>query len=181
MRLPLPTFLLAAALAGLLTACQGSTATALAPFAPASADNYLKVRFDGQTHVYPNASFSSGQLGSIKSLNITSGLEADGYLTLDLFGTQAGTYPHRQAMNQYADVSQVEYKIGGKVFDSYKALVCPTAAGYYATPGQVVVTEYVPGHRLRGTFTGALLDQNDPDECSKRGKPFSGEFCLTKN
>ncbi len=181
MRLPIFHFLAVSALAALLTACQDTTAIALAPFAPASADNYLKVSFDGKTRTYADASFGSGQLGAIKTINITGGSTADDYLTLDVFGSAAGTFPYRQAMSQYTAVSQVEYKLGGKVFDNYKALVCPTSAGYYSTQGQVVITEYVPGQRLRGTFAGALLDQNDPDECSKQSKPFSGEFCLTKN
>ncbi|HET9504626.1 MAG TPA: hypothetical protein VFO93_13880 [Hymenobacter sp.] len=181
MRLPLPTFVAAAALAVLLGACQGRPAPTPTTAAPALADNYFKVSFNGQTRTYADVSFGDGQLGALKSLHIAAGSTADAYLTLDVFGRQAGTFPYRQALSQYEGVSQAEYKIGGKVFASYKALVCPTSAGYYSTQGQVVITEYVPGQRLRGTFAGALLDQDDPDQCSKQATPFSGEFCLTKN
>jgi hypothetical protein len=83
-------------------------------------------------------------------------------------------------MNSYAQVSQVEYQTQGTKFANYKAMVCPTESGYYSTDGAVNVTEYVPGKVAKGTFTGALLDQNDEDLCAKAGKSFSGEFSVVE-
>ena len=157
-----------------LSACQAEGPT------PQASSNFIKVNFDGQTRTYTNASLSEGRLGSLSSYIISGGNAAGDDLSIAVFATKAGTYPYRQDVNSYRDASQVEYKTGGEVYNNYKALLCPTSAGYYSTVGQVVVTEYVPGQRVRGTFAGALLNPNDPDECSKQGKPFSGEFYWVK-
>ncbi|MDO7874370.1 hypothetical protein Q5H93_06470 [Hymenobacter sp. ASUV-10] len=158
-----------------LSACQAEGP------APQASSNFIKVNFDGQTKTYTNASLGEGRLCSLSSYSISGGNAAGDDLSITIFATKAGTYPYRQDVNVYHDGSQVEYKTGGEVFNNYKALVCPTSAGYYSTVGQVVVTEYVPGQRVRGTFAGALLNPNDPNECSKQGKLFSGEFYWVKH
>lgn len=143
--------------------------------------NYLKVTFDGKTTLYPDVRFSEAQLGDTKGWQICSGSSGDNHLTVFVYGTKAGTYPYRKDMNSYAQVSQIDYQIQGTQFANYKAMVCPTESGYYSTDGAVHVTEYVPGRLAKGTFTGALLDQNDEDLCSKTGKSFSGEFSVVEN
>ena len=180
----------AGVLASLLTSCQ-STPAAKAESKPSTevangstgtnSQNYLKVTFDGKTTVYPDASISDeGQLGSVKGWQISAGSSGDNYLTIYVYGTQAGIFPYRKDMKTYEQVSQVDYKVWGTQFSNYKVVVCPTESGYYSTDGQVKVTEYVPGKLARGTFSGVLLDQNAEDQCSKVGKPFSGEFSLVK-
>jgi len=168
-------FLVASLLLNLLPACQSQEAD---PLTPDAGQNYVKVTFDGQTTTYTSASFTKGQLGSLVSRGLTAH-DAGGYLTVDVFGTQAGTYAFRKDVNQYAQVSQIEYRMGGTNYTNYKAVVCPTSSGYYSTDGQVVIDYDKEGRRMKGTFSGSLLDQNEADQCNKVGKPISGEFSLT--
>lgn len=148
---------------------------------PAFSQNYLKVTFDGKTTLYPDVRLSEAQMGAIKGWQICTGASGDNHLTLFVYGTKAGTYPYRKDINSYAQVSQVDYQTQGTQFTNYKAVVCPTQSGYYSTDGAVNVTEYVAGKVAKGTFSGALLDQNDEDMCSKIGKSFSGEFSVVEN
>ena len=169
----------ASVLVSLLTACQEGT-EATAP-TPDDSQNYIKVTFDGQTKVYTDVSLNDeGSLGSVVSWGMTAGSSANDYLTISLFGAKAGTYPFRKKIDNYTQVSQVEYKTHDTSFNNYKALICPASSGYYSTDGQVTVTYYNAGKLAKGTFSGTLLDQNETDECNKVGKPFSGEFFLTK-
>jgi hypothetical protein len=144
----------------------------------ASSKNYLKVTFNGQTKVYTDVRFSESKLSSVAILDINAGSSASDRLTISVFGLKAGTYPYRDNLNKYDQVSQVEYKTNNTVFNNYKALVCPTESGYYSTSGQVKVEEYVAGKLARGSFSGALLDSHG-DDCSKESVPFSGEFYVT--
>lgn len=143
---------------------------------PASEKGTLKVTFDGKTMVYSDARISEGKLGSIVSLNLNAGSTETDYLTMTVFGSQAGTYPYKQNVNDYKQVSQVEYKTGKTSFNNYFAQVCPDKSGYYSTTGVIKIEEYVPGKHARGTFSGALLDANSENECNPVSKPFSGEF-----
>lgn len=163
-----------------LTSCQSSSPAETAATA-APAKNYIRFTFDGQTKEYTQVSLDVGQLGSLKLYDI-NGASPDGEnLSLAVYGTKAGTFAYRPTANDYHDVSQVTFQTKGGLFNNYKALICPATSGYYSTAGQVVVTEYVPGQLARGTFSGALLDANDPDPCNKQGKAFRGEFYVTKN
>lgn len=166
-----------------LAACQYSpTAEAAASTSTAPAGkSYLRFTFDGQTRACNHVSLAAGQLGSLKSYIIQASTPQGDNLDLNIYGTTAGTFPYRPTANAHDSVSQVTLQTPAAVFNNYKALVCPATSGYYSTIGQVVVTEYVPGKLARGTFSGALLDANDPDMCSKRGKAFSGEFYVTKD
>lgn len=162
-------------LVGLFVAC-GSSMNGSDPVAPAG-NNYVKVTFDGQTKTYTNVDINQAgtTLGSV-----SAGSKANGYVDLSFYGAAAGTYPYKQKISEYSGVSQVEYTIANTVFTNYKARVCPTTSGYYSTQGAIKLTEYVPGQVAKGTFSGELLNQNDPDECSTKGVPFSGEFSITK-
>jgi hypothetical protein len=162
-----------------LVACQPSPAETAAP--ATTAKNYIRFTFDGQTKEYTQVSLGVGQLGVLQSYHINGTSPSGETLSLAVYGTTAGTFPYRPTANDYHDVSQVTFQTKAGEFNNYKALICPTTGGYYSTPGQVVVTEYVPGKLARGTFSGALLDTNDPDLCNKQGKAFSGEFYVTKN
>jgi len=173
------SFTTASVLVSLLTNCQEST-KASAP-TPDPSQNYIKVTFDGKTKVYTDVSLEDeGSLGSVVGWGMTAGSSTNDYLTISLFGAKAGTYPFRKDIDNYTQVSQVEYKTRNTIFNNYKALICPTTSGYYSADGQVVVIYYNAGKLAKGTFSGTLLDQNEADECSKVGKPFSGEFFLTK-
>ncbi|UOQ69730.1 hypothetical protein [Hymenobacter volaticus] len=177
------TLIAASLLVSALPACQfNSEAKAESKDArPATSQNYLKVTFDGKTTLYRDVRFSEAQMGSIKGWQICTGSSGDNHLTVFVYGTKAGSFPYRKDMNSYAQVSQVDYQTQGTKFANYKAVVCPTESGYYSTDGAVNVTEYVAGKVAKGTFTGALLDQNDEDMCAKTGKPFSGEFSVVEN
>lgn len=141
----------------------------------------LKVTFDGKTRIYTDARISEGKLGSIVSLSINGGSTESDYLTITAFGDGAGTYPYKQDINDYKEVSQVEYKTAGTSFNNYFAQICPDKSGYYSTKGEVKILEYVPGKHAKGTFSGALLDSNSEDACNPDSKPFSGEFDLKLN
>jgi hypothetical protein len=177
-------FLLSLCTAGLalsgLIACHTSTLAEAATPAPA-AKSYLRFTFDGQTRECSHVSLAAGQLGTLKTYIIQGTTPQGDNLDLAIYGTTAGAFPYRPTANAYDNVSQVELQTPAALFNNFKALVCPATSGYYSAPGQVVVTEYVPGQLARGTFSGALLDANDPDMCSKQGKAFSGEFYVTKN
>ncbi|KAA6439363.1 hypothetical protein FEM33_13965 [Dyadobacter flavalbus] len=160
-----------------LLACQNSNE----PPASSTEKGTLKVTFDGKTRIYTDARISEGKLGSIASLSINGGSTESDYLTITAFGSEAGTYPYKQDINDYKAVSQVEYKTAGTSFNNYFAQICPDKSGYYSTKGEVKILEYVPGKHAKGTFTGALLDSNSEDECNPASKSFSGEFDLTLN
>lgn len=141
----------------------------------------LKVTFDGKTRIYKDARISEGKLGSIVSLSINAGPDETDYVSLTAFGSEAGTYPYKQDINDYKQVSQVEYKTGGTVFNNYFVQICPDKSGYFSTKGEVKITEYTAGKHARGTFTGALLDASSENECNPASKSFSGEFDITLN
>lgn len=143
----------------------------------AEGKNYVKVTFNGQTKTYTdvNTSQAGNTLGSI-----TAGSSETDYLDLSFYGAAVGSYPYKQKVSEDSGVSQVEYKTAGKVFNNYKARVCSTTSGYYSTQDTITLTEYVPGKMAKGTFTGELLDQNNPDKCSTKGVPFNGEFSITQ-
>ncbi|GAB3945158.1 hypothetical protein GCM10028805_13790 [Spirosoma harenae] len=169
-----PKLVLAASLLiSLLGACNQSTQSGEA----IPTGSYLKVNFNGQTKTYTevNITQAGNTLGEIKG----SLPDADN-LSVAFFGSTAGTYPYKQKMSEYSGVSQIEYSLGGRVYNNYKARVCPATSGYYSTQGVVKLTEYIPGKLAKGTFTGELLDANDPDQCSTNSVPFSGEFSITK-
>ncbi|WP_031529981.1 hypothetical protein [Dyadobacter crusticola] len=146
---------------------------------PASGKTTLKLTFNGVTRVYSDARFSEGKLGSISSITVNAGSSGADYLSLSVYGSGAGTYPYKQDMADYHGVSQVEYKINGKLFNNYFAKICPAESGYYSTTGQIKIDEYVAGKRAKGTFTGALLDAHSEDECNPSPNSFSGEFDIT--
>lgn len=145
----------------------------------ASEKGTLTVTFDGKTRIYKDARISVGKLGSIASLSINAGSEAADYLSLTAFGSEPGTYPYKQNINDYKQVSQVEYKTGGTVFNNYYVLICPEKSGYHSTSGELKITEYTAGKHAKGTFSGALLDANSENECNPVSKSFSGEFDIT--
>jgi len=164
---------------GLLTSllsCQNSNEPSTS-----SKNGTLKVTFDGKTRIYTDARISEGKLGSKVSLSINAGSDGSDYLSVTAFGTEAGTYPYKQKINDYKQVSQVEYKTGGTVFNNYFAQICPDKSGYYSTTGEVKITEYAAGKHAKGTFTGALLDANSENECNPASKSFSGEFDIKLN
>ena len=161
-------------LLGSLFACQkGNDLTS------SSNKTTLKVTFDGKTKVYNDAHISEGKLGSIVTIGITAGSSASDYLSLTAFGAQTGTYPYKQDINNYTQVSQVEYKTAGTVFNNYFVQICPDKSGYSSSTGEIKLTEYVAGKHAKGTFTGALFNANDEEECNPQGKSFNGEFDIT--
>jgi hypothetical protein len=166
-----------------LVACQPSAPAeaAVSTSTPPAGRNHFRFTIDGQTRECNHVSLTVGQLGKLKSYVIEGGTPQGDNLSLTIYGTAAGTFPYRPTANAYDSVSQVQLQTPAAQFNNYKALVCPTSSGYYSTPGKVVVTNYVPGKLARGTFSGALLDANDPDLCSKQGKSFSGEFYVTQD
>ncbi len=178
MRLLIPLCAASLALSGLV-ACRSAVSDAATP--TPTGKNYLRCTLDGRTYEYTDVSLAQGQLGALQSYHIEGGAVPSESLSLTIYGTKAGTFPYRPTLNAYENVSQVTFQAPRSQFNNYKALICPTMSGYYSTAGQVVVTEYVPGKLARGTFSGALLDAHDPDECNKQGKAFSGEFYVAKN
>lgn len=136
----------------------------------------LTVTFDGKTKVYNDARVSEGKLGEIVSLNFNAGSEASDNLSITVFGTQAGSYPYKQKIDDYKQVSQIEYKTKETVFNNYFVQICPDKTGYYSTPGEVKIEEYVAGQHIKGTFSGALLDAHSENECEPVNNTFSGTF-----
>jgi len=154
-----------------LLACQNkseSTST--------SEKSTLKLTFNGKTKTYHDASISEGKLGSIESIGITAGSDGSDYLSLTAYGSQAATYPYKQEINNYTQVSQVEYKTAGTVFNNYFAQMCPDKSGYRSTKGEITILEYEPGKHAKGTFSGALIDANGDEQCNPDSASFSGEF-----
>jgi hypothetical protein len=154
-----------------LLACQGTKESA-----GSSEKSTLKVTFNGRTKTYNDASISEGKLGSIETIGITAGPDGSDYLSLTAYGSQAGTYPYKQDVNNYTQVSQVEYKTAGTVFNNYFAQICPDKSGYRSTIGEIKILEYEAGKRAKGTFSGALIDANGAEQCKPDSASFSGEF-----
>lgn len=167
------TFLSAGLLVGLI-ACQQSQESS-----DSSEKATLTLTFNGKTKTYTDASISEGKLGSIVSIGITAGSTGDDYLSLTAFGDQAGTYPYKQDIGNYTQVSQVEYKINGTVFNNYFTQICPDKSGYSSSKGAIKITEYTPGKHAKGTFSGALFDANNAEECNPDSAALSGEFDIT--
>jgi hypothetical protein len=144
-----------------------------------SEKSLVQVTFGGKTRIYNDASISEGKLGSISSIGITAGSTESGYLSLTAYGSQAGTYPYKQDINNYTQVSQAEYKTDGTVFNNYFTKICPDKSGYYSTTGALKILEYIPGKHAKGTFAGALINANGEEECNPDSTSFSGEFDIT--
>lgn len=172
----LTTSLLSAGLLIGLFACQQSQESSKASEAAT-----LTLTFKGKTKTYTDVSISEGKLGSIVSIGITAGSTGDDYLSLTAFGNHAGTYPYKQDIGNYTQVSQVEYKTDGTVFNNYFTQICPDKSGYSSSKGEITITEYTPGKHAKGTFSGALFDANNPEECHPDSASFSGEFDITIN
>jgi hypothetical protein len=160
-------------LAGLL-ACQNTSEST-----SSSEKSTLTLTFKGKTKTYNDASISEGKLGSIESIGITAGSDGSDYLSLTAYGSQAGTYPYKQDINNYTQVSQVEYKTAGTVFNNYFAQICPDRSGYRSTKGEIKILEYEAGKHAKGTFSGALIDANGDEQCHPDSASFSGEFDIT--
>jgi hypothetical protein len=155
----------------LLLACQNTSEST-----STSGKSTLTLTFEGKTKTYNDASISVGKLGSIESIGITAGSDGSDYLSLTAYGSQAGTYPYKQDINNYTQVSQVEYKTAGTVFNNYFAQVCPGKSGYHSTMGEIKILEYEAGKHAKGTFSGALIDANGQEQCNPDSASFSGEF-----
>lgn len=146
-----------------------------------SANGVMTVNFAGQKITYNNIRFSEGKLGSVESLVLNAGSTESDYLTLTLFGTKVGAYSYKQKVGDYSQVSQVDFRKDGKTFNNYFVKICPDKSGYYSSIGKIEVTEYVKEKRIKGTFSGALLDAHSEDECEPSSQAFSGEFDITAN
>ncbi|MCE7073148.1 hypothetical protein LZG74_22720 [Dyadobacter sp. CY327] len=136
----------------------------------------LKLTFNGKTKTYTDARISDGKFGSIQTIGITAGADGSDYLSLNVYGATAGTYPYKQDMSIYTQVSQVEYKTAGTVFNNYFAQMCPDKSGYRSTIGEIKILEYEAGKHAKGTFSGALIDANGDEQCNPDSISFSGEF-----
>ena len=141
----------------------------------------VKVNFAGQMITYNDGRFSEGKLGSIESIVLNAGSTESDYLTLTLFGTKVGTYPYKQKIGDYNQVSQVDFQKGGKKYSNYFVKICPDKSGYYSSIGKIEISEYVSGKRIKGTFSGELMDAHSEDECEPSSRPFSGEFDIPVN
>ncbi|MBO0952514.1 hypothetical protein [Fibrella forsythiae] len=166
--------------AGLLTiglvACS-SPQTTPAP----GGGNYVKVTLNGQTKTYTNVKLDEeGVVGSIRLWTIQATASEDDFLSVSMWGSGTGAYPYKPTVTSFNQVSQLEYRTKNGMLASYAALVCPDNAGYYAPQGRVTVTQYSNGKAAKGTFSGALMSDQDADNCNKQGTPFSGEFSISQ-
>ncbi|MEZ0610112.1 hypothetical protein ACAW74_16465 [Fibrella sp. WM1] len=147
--------------------------------APATGNNYLKVTLNGQTKTYTNVKLDEEAVaGSLRVWTVEGRTSDDDFLSMSFWGTGTGTYPYKPTVDAFKQVSQIEYRTKNGMLASYAALVCPDNAGYYAPQGRVGVTQYTNGKAVTGTFSGALMSDQDADNCNKQGTPFSGEFSI---
>ena len=165
-------FLMLSLLGGL--ACQNKHETE-------SGKGVMTIHFAGKVVTYTDARFSEAKLGLIEGIVLNAGSSDADYLTLTLFGIQAGSYSYKQNVGDNRQVSQVDFRKDGKMFNNYFVKICPDKSGYHSSVGKIEVTEYVRGERIKGTFSGALLDAHSEDECEPSSQAFSGEFDITVN
>lgn len=147
--------------------------------APKPGNNYVKVTLNGQTKTYTNVKLDEEAVaGSLRAWTIDARASEDDFLSMTLWGSGTGAYPYKPAIDAFNQVSQIEYRTKNGMLANYAALICPDKSGYYAPQGSVNVTQYTNGKAAKGTFSGALLSDQDADNCNKQGTPFSGEFSI---
>ncbi|PQA54551.1 hypothetical protein C5O19_22660 [Siphonobacter curvatus] len=177
-RMNLITFLLTL----LSFACQKNSGVSPDDSGSTNGKSYIKVNFNGHTKTYKDVTMSlmgGGGTGTVEGWSMTAGSNHGDYLSIGIFSRALGTFPYRQSMSDYHNISIVQYQQTKGSYDNYKALVCPTSSGYYSTQGKVVVEAFEAGKLAKGTFTGNLLVP-DTDDCSTESVSFSGEFYLVK-
>ncbi|MBO0953052.1 hypothetical protein [Fibrella forsythiae] len=162
-----------------LVACS-SPGTATDP-APKPGGNYVKVTLNGQTKTYTNVKLDEeGVAGGLRLWSLEATASEDDFLSVSMWGSGTGPYPYKPTIDSFKQVSQIEYRTKNGMLASYAALVCPDQAGFYAPQGSVTVTQYSNGKAAKGTFSGALMSDQDADNCNKQGTPFSGEFSISQ-
>lgn len=143
-------------------------------------DNYIKVTLDGQTKTYTNVKLvEEGVAGSLRLWSLEAS-STDENLSISMWGTGAGTYPYKPTIDAFNQVSQIEYRTKNGTLASYAAFFCSNESGYYAPNGTINVAQYTNGKVAKGTFSGALMSDQDTDNCNRRGTPFSGEFSVSQ-
>ncbi len=146
---------------------------------PTTGNNYLKVTLNGQTKTYTNVRLNEeAVVGSLRLWSVEANASANESLSISLWGTGSGEYPYKPTADAFKQVSQIEYTTKDGMLASYAALVCSDQSGYYAPKGTIQVTQYVNDKVAKGTFRGALMSNQDVDNCNKQGTPFSGEFSI---
>ncbi|GAB3794841.1 hypothetical protein GCM10028819_09780 [Spirosoma humi] len=164
-----------------LVACSSPGSTPTPGNTPTTGNNYVKVTLNGQTKTYTNVRLDNESVvGSLRLWSVEVNISEDEHLSLSLWGTGVGSYPYKPAIDAFNQVSQIEYKTKNGVLNNYAALVCPDMSGYYAPKGTIDVTQYTDGKVAKGTFSGALMSNQDADNCNKQGTPFSGEFSISQ-
>lgn len=148
---------------------------------PTPGNNYIKLTLNGQTKTYTNVKLDQEAVaGSLRLWSVEASISEDEHLSISLWGTGTGAYPYKPTVDAFNQVSQVEYKTKNGLLASYAALLCPNTSGYYAPKGTINVTQYTNGKVAKGTFSGALLSNQDADNCNTQGTPFSGEFSVSQ-
>ncbi|ARK12879.1 hypothetical protein [Fibrivirga algicola] len=143
--------------------------------------NYVKVTLNGQTKTYTNVKLDEeGVAGGLRLWSLEATASEDDFLSVSMWGSGTGAYPYKPTVTSFNQVSQIEYRTKNGMLASYAALVCPDQAGFYAPQGSVTVTQYSNGKAAKGTFSGALMSDQDADNCNKQGTPFSGEFSISQ-
>lgn len=157
-----------------LVACSSSGTT------PAPSGNYIKVTLNGQTKTYTDVKLDEeGVAGSLRLWSLEAS-SSDENLSISLWGTGAGTYPYKPTIDAFNQVSQIEYRTKNGLLASYAALSCSDGSGFYVPKGTINVTQYTNGKVAKGTFSGALMSDQDTDSCNKQGTSFSGEFSISQ-